>query len=82
MKARSRLNRKIRCVVSAACLLAGVASVSSCAWLQDRRDEKEGIQLQSLQTPVGYQVTVLATGLPKARNILSAKEMIYERKLR
>ena len=78
MNATARLNSKIKGVASAAFLWGGVALVSSCAWLQDVRDEKEGIQLQSLQTPVGYQVTVLATGLPKARSMaMGARRTLF-----
>ena len=51
-------------------LWAGIAgALSSCGTLQDWRDENKGIQLGSLKAPAGYQVTVLATGLPKARHM-------------
>ena len=44
-------------------------SSAGCAWLQDRRDENKGVQLQSLRAPDGYRVSVLATELPKARHM-------------
>jgi glucose/arabinose dehydrogenase len=47
----------------------GVFLFSGCGWLQDRRDENKGIQLQSLKVPPGYRVAVLARDLPKARHL-------------
>ena len=68
MNPATRLNRKIMHVAIATLLWIGVAVTgSSCAWLQDVRDEKKGIQLGSLKVAPGYQVAILATGLPKAR---------------
>ena len=44
--------------------------VSSCGWLQDRVDENKGIQLDRLTAPAGWQVSLLASGLPKARHMV------------
>ena len=44
--------------------------LSGCATLQDWRDENKGIQLASLRAAPGYQVSVLATDLPKARHMV------------
>jgi glucose/arabinose dehydrogenase len=57
-----RLFRTLVCAVS-------IASFAGCGWLQDRRDENKGIQLQSLKVPAGYRVAVLARDLPKARHM-------------
>lgn len=66
----TRFNMKITHAASASSLLMALAvAVSSCAWLQDVRDEKKGIQLQSLKAPPGYQVAVLATDVPEARQM-------------
>ena len=66
----SRLNSKLMRVTTSGLLwIAIAAAVSSCAWLQDVRDEKKGIQLQSLKAPPGYQISLLATGVPKARHM-------------
>ena len=46
------------------------ASLAGCGFYQDWRDENKGIQLDSLKAPPGYQVSVLATGLPKARHMV------------
>lgn len=67
---RSTIHSLLHAVVYAAMVVA----VSSCAWLQDRRDENKGIQLQSLQAPAGYSVSVLATGLPKARHMVLSNQ--------
>ncbi|MEO5861750.1 MAG: PQQ-dependent sugar dehydrogenase [Burkholderiales bacterium] len=56
-------------VVSALLWVVTAVAVSSCAFVQDWRDEKKGIQLESLKVPSGYQVAVFATGLPKARHM-------------
>ena len=49
-----RLNSKLMLVTTPALLwIAIAAAVSSCAWLQDVREEKKGIQLQSLKAPPG-----------------------------
>ena len=70
MNLTTRLNSQLMHVTTAALLWVAVAAaVSSCAWLQDVRDEKKGIQLQSLKAPPGYQISVLATGVPKARHM-------------
>jgi hypothetical protein len=50
----SRLTSKLMRVTTGALLwIAIAAAVCSCAWLQDVRDEKKGIQLQSLKAPLG-----------------------------
>ena len=49
--------------------LSSIMGLSGCGWLQDRRDENKGIQLQSLKVPEGYRVAVLARDLPKARHM-------------
>ena len=46
------------------------ASLAGCGFYQDWRDENKGIQLDSLKAPPGYKVSVLATGLPKARHMV------------
>ncbi len=50
--------------------LTCIAALSSCGYLQDRRDENKGIQLQSLKVPAGYQVRLFASDLPKARHMV------------
>ena len=57
--------------IGAATLAAALAaSMVGCSFYQDWRDENKGIQLDSLRVPQGYKVTVLATGLPKARHMV------------
>lgn len=46
------------------------AALAGCGFYQDWRDENKGIQLESLKAPSGYRVSVLATGLPKARHMV------------
>lgn len=59
----------------AAILWAAIAvAVSACGTLQDWRDENKGIQLENLKVPPGYRVTVLATGMPKARHMAMGTE--------
>ena len=56
---------------SKAVALAIIASsLAGCGFYQNWRDENKGIQLDSLQAPPGYKVSVLATGLPKARHMV------------
>lgn len=51
-------------------LAGGLASCSQVqGWVQDKKDEDTGIQLDRLVVPPGYRVSVLATGLPKARHM-------------
>ena len=57
--------------IGAATIWAALAaSLASCGFYQDWRDENKGIQLDSLRVPAGYQVSVLASGLPKARHMV------------
>jgi glucose/arabinose dehydrogenase len=58
----SRLSKAMVCIG-----LAG--ALTGCGAIQDWRDEHKGIQLETLKAPPGYQVSVLATGLPKARHM-------------
>ena len=55
--------------VVAASAMGLLLSSAGCAWLQDRRDENKGVQLDSLRVPDGYRVSVLASALPKARHM-------------
>ena len=48
---------------------ATLLPMTGCSWLQDMRDHESGIQIQKLQAPQGYRVSVLATDLPKARHM-------------
>ena len=70
MRPSTRSGSTIHSFLQAAFYAGTAVAVSSCAWLQDLRDENTGIQLQSLRAPAGYGVSVLATGLPKARHMV------------
>ena len=63
-------HRALSRIGTAALWAALAASLASCGFYQDWRDENKGIQLDSLQAPPGYKVSVLATGLPKARHMV------------
>lgn len=49
---------------------AAALTLSACSFYQDWRDENKGIQLESLRAPPGYKVSLLASGLPKARHMV------------
>lgn len=70
MYQRSPLQSLPNRVFTALFAVAITASMSGCATLQDWRDENKGIQLASLKTAPGYQVSVLATDMPKARHMV------------
>ncbi len=63
-----RVRRAIGFAVALTVLLS--AGLSGCGFYQDWRDENKGIQLDVLKAPPGYQVSVLASGLPKARHMV------------
>ena len=52
------------------------ATVTSCAWLQDRRDEEKGIHVERLKTAPGYRVGLLASDLPMARHMVMGSQDI------
>ena len=59
-----------------------VVTLSGCSfitgWLQDRRDETPGIQMQALKAEAGSRVELFASGLPKARHMaLGAKGTLF-----
>ena len=47
-----------------------VLGLTGCASLADLRDENKGIQLDTLKTAPGFKVSVYATDLPKARQMV------------
>ena len=50
--------------------IAIITAMSGCATLQDWRDENKGIQVASLRAAPGYNVAVLASGMPAARHMV------------
>lgn len=70
MHSLSRFRPSSNRAISALFVVAIAATMSGCATLQDWRDENKGIQLASLKTALGYQVSVLATDMPKARHMV------------
>ena len=50
--------------------LAALAALNGCSTLADWRDENKGIQMDALKTAPGLKVTLFATDLPKAREMV------------
>lgn len=50
----------------------GTAAILSagCSWFYDKKDESKGIQVERLRVPSGYKVSLLASGMPKARHMV------------
>ena len=74
MRTNASLPKKISRLFPVALCIGVLGALASCGSLQDWRDENKGIQLTSLKTPPGYRVSVLATGLPKARHMVMGSE--------
>lgn len=49
-------------------------TTTSCAWLQDRRDENKGIHVERLKVPAGYRVSLLASDMPMARHMVMGSQ--------
>lgn len=61
-----RLEKAITAIV----VLLASSLMVSCSWLMNLRDERKGIQVETLKVPAGYSVSVFATELPKARQMV------------
>ena len=55
---------------TAALVALAVLGLAGCGSLADLRDENKGIQLDTLKTAPGFKVSVYATDLPKARQMV------------
>ena len=66
----AQIHKALSRIGTATALSALAALLAGCGFYQDWRDENKGIQLDSLRAPPGYKVSVLATGLPKARHMV------------
>jgi outer membrane protein assembly factor BamB len=70
----ARVSSPRQCLARALLVPVLALLVSSCGWLQDRVDENKGIQLERLTAPAGWQVSLLASGLPKARHMVMGEK--------
>ena len=66
----AQIHKALSRIGTATAWAALAALLAGCGFYQDWRDENKGIQLDSLRAPPGYKVSVLATGLPKARHMV------------
>ena len=74
MRSANLFNKTLSCLSKAMVCIGLTVALTGCGAIQDWRDEHKGIQIESLKTPPGYQVGVLATGLPKARHMVMGSE--------
>ena len=74
MRSANLFNKTLSCLSKAMVCIGLTVALTGCGAIQDWRDEHKGIQIESLKVPPGYQVGVLATGLPKARHMVMGSE--------